>query len=186
MKNWLWWRQNWNGAYVIACWSAKSTERRAVTRRKKKSEKTLTPSGRLKNVFSGRQIWCCSRRDAWSSPHAHATGDREDNVGWSGETQEKSHPRASILFSIESGSNRLTKKKKTWTIWRAVLRLKLKKTLSVAGKMKKYRHVIIGNMQCAVVTSLENRCSLPMSTRWWWEQPQLEVENKAIKDKLLF
>ena len=50
------------------------------------------------------------------------------------ERRKKITPRASILFSIESGSNRLTKK--TWTIWRPVLRLKLKKSLSIAGQMK--------------------------------------------------
>ena len=39
--------------------------------------KNLTPSGRLKNGFSQRQLEFCSRRDASSFQHAHATGDRE-------------------------------------------------------------------------------------------------------------
>ena len=62
--------------YDIAYLIYKITERRAVDKRK-----NLTPNGRLKTVFSGRQKGFCSRKDACSFPHTHATGDREDNVG---------------------------------------------------------------------------------------------------------
>ena len=54
---------------------------RAWSRNKTKGLKTRTPSGTLKNVFSGKTIGSCSRRDACSFLHPHAAGDREDNVG---------------------------------------------------------------------------------------------------------
>ena len=47
---------------------------------KGKGRTNLSPSGRLKNVFSGKQLGLGSRRDACSFQHTHATGDREDNV----------------------------------------------------------------------------------------------------------
>ena len=61
------------------------TERRAVTRQKRKN--ILHWAGRLKNVFSGRQLGLV-QEETCSFLHTHATGDREDNVEWSGETQE--------------------------------------------------------------------------------------------------
>ena len=44
-----------------------------------------------KKVFSGRQLGLV-QEETLVVLDTHATGDREDNVGWSGETQEKSHP----------------------------------------------------------------------------------------------
>ena len=55
-----------------------------------------------------RSIGSCSRRDACSFLHMHATGDREDNVEWSADTQEI-WPGASILFQCRKWRNRLTK-----------------------------------------------------------------------------
>ena len=72
--------------YDIAYLIYEITQRRAVTRQKK-GEKLL---GRLKNVFHGRQLDIVQKE----TPHKHATGDGEDNVGFS--------PRARILFSTES------------------------------------------------------------------------------------
>ena len=46
--------------YDIVYLIYKTTERRAVTRQK--GRKTQTPSGKLKNVFSGRQIGLCHGR----------------------------------------------------------------------------------------------------------------------------
>ena len=106
---------------------------------------------------------------------------------WSGETFSKKMwgqpPRASILFSTESERNRLTKK--AWTVWMPVLRLKLKIPCLLRARWKisscNYRqHPVCRRYKSG------NRCSLPMSASWWWEQPQLEVENKVLKDKLLF
>ena len=89
-------------------------ERRAVTRQK--GRKTLAPSGRLNNVFQRKTIGSCSRRDACSFQHTHATGYREDNVGWSGDTQEiltesKHAPQC------RKWRNRLTGK--AWTVLKA-------------------------------------------------------------------
>ena len=43
---------------------------------------------KTEECFQRKTIGSCSRRDACSFLHTHATGDREDNVEWSGETQE--------------------------------------------------------------------------------------------------
>ena len=91
-----------------------------------------------------KTIGSCSRRDACSFLHTHATGDREDNVEWSGDTQE-----------ILTWSKHPLQYRKCNTHWRKSLNslkaspvTKAEHSLSIAGKMKKYRRVI-------VVTSLE-------------------------------
>ena len=58
-----------------------STERRSVT--KQKGKKTLTLSGTLKNVFSGKLLGLVQEETlvVFNFLHTHATGDREDNVG---------------------------------------------------------------------------------------------------------
>ena len=76
------------------------TERRAVTRQKK-GRTTLTPSGRLKNVFSGRQLGLVQEetlvvfytRMLWET--VRTTWDEV-------EISKKFSPGASILFSTES------------------------------------------------------------------------------------
>ena len=73
-------------SYDIAYLIYEINERRAVTRRK--GEKLVHRAGRLKNVPQRKTIGSCSRSDACSSLQAHASGDREDNVEWSGDTQE--------------------------------------------------------------------------------------------------
>ena len=100
IKNWIWWwRQNWNGATMLLIWfkNLQSVEQW----QDKKGQNILTPSGRLKNVFSGRQIGSSSRRDTCSFLHSHATGDRETTWEENGR-RKKISPWASILFSTES------------------------------------------------------------------------------------
>ena len=43
---------------------------------------------KTEECFQRKTIGSCSRRDACSFLHTHGTGDREDNVEWSGDTQE--------------------------------------------------------------------------------------------------
>ena len=63
------------------------TKRGAVTKQKKAKNSDTEQ----KKVFSGRQLGLV-QEETLVVLYTHATGDREDNVGWSGETQEKSHP----------------------------------------------------------------------------------------------
>ena len=68
------------------------------------------------------------------------------------EIRKKFSPEASILFSTESEIHRLTVK--AWTVWRPVLRLKLK--IPVFGWQDEKDHrVFINIIPCVVVTSLE-------------------------------
>ena len=54
MKNWIWWwLQHWNDAAMLLTWSTKLP---SVDPWHKERCTILPPSGRLKNVFSGRQL----------------------------------------------------------------------------------------------------------------------------------
>ena len=98
----------------------------------------LTPSRRLKNV-----------RDACSFLHTHATGDREDNVGWSGETQEI------LTWSKHTLQYRKWRQRLTWKAW-TVQRPVLRRKFLVYGRQDEQdRRVIIDILPCVVVKSLE-------------------------------
>ena len=84
------------------------TERRAVTRQK--GEKLLHRAEDWR-MFSAEDNWSCSKRDACSFLHAHATGDREDNVGWSGDTQEI------LTWSKYTLQYRKWRNRQTWKAW---------------------------------------------------------------------
>ena len=80
--------------------------------------------------FSAENNWVLFR-DAWSSLHAHATGDREDSVKW----------RDARKFHPEQASSSVPKVKET--DWRKNMNslnaspaTEVKDILSVAGKMK--------------------------------------------------
>ena len=81
----------------------------------------------------------------------HATGDREDNVEWSADTQEI-WPGASILFSTESEE---TDWRNSLNSLKATPATKAEHSLSMVGKMKKGRRVTADIIPCVVVTSLE-------------------------------
>ena len=75
------------------------TERRVVTRQK--GRKTHTPSGRLKNVFSGRQMDLFQEETLvvfYTRTSRETVMSTWDEV----ERRKKFSPRASILFSTES------------------------------------------------------------------------------------
>ena len=75
------------------------TERRAVTRQK--GRKTLTPSGRLKNDFSGRQLGLVQEETVvvfYTRIPRETLRTTWDEV----ERRNKISPGASILFSTES------------------------------------------------------------------------------------
>ena len=61
---------------------------RACSRPKTRRAKKSYTDPKTEECFQRKTIGSCSRRDACSFLHRHATGDREDNVGWSGDTQE--------------------------------------------------------------------------------------------------
>ena len=86
MKNWIWWwRQNWNGATILFIWSTKLP---SVEPWQDKRAKNSCTERKTEESFQRKTVGSCSRRDAYSFVHTHATGDREDNVEWSGDTQE--------------------------------------------------------------------------------------------------
>ena len=86
MKNWIWWwRQNWNGATTLFIWSTKLPSREPWQDKRAKNSYTQRKTD---ECFQRKTIGPCSIRDACSFLHTHATEDREDNVGWSGDTQE--------------------------------------------------------------------------------------------------
>ena len=72
--------------YDIAYWVYEITERRAVTRQKGRT--TLTPSGRLKNVFCGRHLGLVQEETLVVFYTRMPRETVRDNVGWSGDTQE--------------------------------------------------------------------------------------------------
>ena len=92
--------------YDIAYLIYEITERRAVTRQE--GRKILTPSGRLKNVFSGRQLGLVQEE---TLVVFYTRIPRETvRTTWNEvEIRRKFSPRASLLFSIESERHRLTK-----------------------------------------------------------------------------
>ena len=86
MKNWTWWwQQNSNVSTILRIWTTKLPS--VEPWQDKRAKKTHTER-KSEECFQRKTLGSCSRRDACSFLHRHATGDREDNVGWSGETQE--------------------------------------------------------------------------------------------------
>ena len=115
---------------------------RAKSRDKTKGRKNLTLSGRLKNVFSGKQLGFV-QEETLVIFHTHATGDRrEDNVERSGDTQD--------ILSSRSKHPLQYRKWKTQTDGKSLNSLKAspvtraENSLSMVGKMKisscDYRH----------------------------------------------
>ena len=89
---------------------------------------------------------------------------------------------ASILFSTESEETNW--REKLWTVWRPVLWLKLKILLSNAGKTK---NIVVWLSTSSRVSWLQVWKqthlwrSLPVSTCWWWEETQREVEEEGTQ-----
>ena len=86
LKNWVWCRrQNGNGATILFIWFTKLPS--VEPWQDKRAQKSNTER-KTEECFQRKKIGSCSRRDACSFLHTHATGDREDNVEWSGDTQD--------------------------------------------------------------------------------------------------
>ena len=139
--------------YDIAYLIYEITERRAVTRQKK-GEKTLTPSGRLENVFSGRQVGLVQEE----TPVVFYTRMPRETVttSWDeAERRKEISPRARILFSIASEDTdwreKLEQSKGQSCDW------KLKIPLSMVGKMKKIVVWFSNIIPYVVVTESGNR-----------------------------
>ena len=100
MKNWIWWwRAELKWCYDIAYLIYEISERSAVTRQKGRN--TLTPSGRLKNVFSGRQLGLVQEETLvvfYTRMLRETARTSWDEV----ERRKKISPRARVLFSTES------------------------------------------------------------------------------------
>ena len=110
-------------------------------------------SGRLKNVFSGRQIGSSSRRDTCSFLHSHAAGDRETT--W----EENGRRKKNLALSKHPLQYRKWRNRLTWkacTVLKASPATKAENSLSVAGKMK---NVVV-------------RLSTSSLVSWWqvWKQ----------------
>ena len=160
--------------YDIAYLIHEITERSAATRQE--GRKNLTPSGRLKNVFSGRQLGLLQEETLvvfYTRMPRETVRIMWDEV----QRRKKFSPRASILFSTESERHRLTGK--AWTVQWPVLWLKLKKSLTIASKMKK---TLVWLSTSSRVSWLQvwNRCLHGYRCLFrhaeWWEENQREVE----------
>ena len=166
MKNWIWWwRQNWNGATILLVWSTKLPS--VEPWQEEKGENFYTER-KTEECFQRKTIGFCSRRDACSFPHTHATGDCEDNVGWSGGMPEIFNLSKHTL-QYRKWRNRMTRK--AWTVWRPVLRLKPSSRMSWLQVWKQ----------------MHSWLSLLKTTCWCWEVNSARGrEKKVLKDKLLF
>ena len=182
-KNWIWrWQQNWSGATILLIWSTKLP---SVEPWQAVGRKILTLSGRLKNVFSGRQLVLSKKTHVV----LYTRMSRETlRTMWNEvERRKKFSPRASILFSSESEETDW--RKKAWTVWRPVLRLKLQIPCLWRARWKTivvWLSTLSRVSWLQVWKQLHSWLSLPMSTSWWWEQLQREVEKTVLKDQLLF
>ena len=159
---------------------------RAWSRDKTKGLKTLAPNGRLKNPFSGRQLGLVQEETLIV---LYTRMPRETvRTTWNEvETRKKFSPRTSVLFSTESEE---TDWRKSLNSLKASLATKLKKSLSVAGKMKK---IVVSLSTSSFVSWLQvwkqmhSWLWLPISTSWRWKETQREFEKKKVlKDQLPF
>ena len=110
------------------------TERKAVTRQK------------------GEQLGSCSRRDACSFLHRHATEDREDNAEWSEDTQE------TLTHSKHTLQCRKVKKRidgKSLYSLKASPATNALKSLVHEGPGEEDRRVTIDIIPCVVVTRMK-------------------------------
>ena len=108
MKNWIWWwRRNWNDATILLIWSTKLP---SVAPWQGNRTKNSYTEWKTEECFQRKTIGSCSRRDACSFLHTwHATQNCEDNVEWSGDTQEiLTLSKHSLQY--RKWRNRLTKK----------------------------------------------------------------------------
>ena len=151
---------------------------------KGKGRKILTLSGRLKNVFSRRQLGLVQEETLVAF---HIRMPRE--------TVRTTWNEVEIRKKFSSGSKyRLQYRKwKTQTDEKGLNSLKASPVtkaenyLSMVGKMK---NIVVWLSTSSRVSWLQvwkqmhSWPSLPMSTSWWKEQPQREVENKRLKEQL--
>ena len=144
-----WWRQNWNGATILLIWSTKLAS--VEPWQDKKGEKTLTPSGRLKNVFSGRQLGLVQEETLvvfFTRVPRETVRTSWDEV----ERRKKISPRARVLFSTESEDTdwreKLEQSKGQFCDWSS-------KSHVYGGQDEKDRRLILEIVPYVVVTSLE-------------------------------
>ena len=136
-------------SYDIAFLTYEITERRAVTRQK--GRKTFTPSGRLKNVFSGRQLGLVQEETRvvfYTRMPRETVRTTWDEM----ERRKKFSPGASILFSTESEETDWREKLEQWKgqSWDSSW-----KFLVYCGQDEKHRRAILDIIPYVVVTSLE-------------------------------
>ena len=80
-----WWEQNWTSATILIIWSTKLPSVEPWQDNRAKNSYT---ERKTEECCQRKTIWSCSIRDNCSLLRTHATGDREHNVDWSGDTQE--------------------------------------------------------------------------------------------------
>ena len=112
-----------------------------ITERRQQGEQTCYIERETEECFQRKTNGSRSRRDACCFLHMHATGDREDNVGWSWETQEiltwSKHPLRYRMWKTQIDVKSLYSVKSSPMT-------KAHNSLSIEGKMKisswDYRH----------------------------------------------
>ena len=140
---------------------------------------------KIGECFQRKTMVSCSRRDAWSFPHTHATGRPWDHAERSGGRKEIS-PRARILFSTESEDTDW--REKTQTVWRPVLRLKLKIPCLWWARWKRSSCNCRHHPVCRGFKS-RNRCIYGVANLWRADgekKPQREVEKRRCSRSSCF
>ena len=169
--------------YDIAYFIYEITERRAVTRQKGRI--TPTPSGRLKNVFSGRQVCLVREETLVVSTHAcHRRPWGQRGMKWRDARNSHLEQAYSSVPKVKTQTD-----VKSLNSLKASLATKVQKSLFILGKMKKIVMKFSTSSRMSwlqVWKQMHLWPSLPISMCWWLEKTQREVEKKVLKDQLLF
>ena len=154
-------------------------------RNKRKRTKNSYTERKTEECFQRKTIGSCSRRDACGFLHRHTTGTVR--ITWNEvEIRKKFSPWAKHPLQY--------RKWKTQTDGKSLNSLTASPTtgaensLSMSGKMKNIVVWLSTSSRVSWLQVLKHMHwghPLPMSTSWWQEQPQREVEKKVLKEQLL-
>ena len=158
----------------------------AKGRNKRKGAKNFTPSGRLENTFSGRQLDFVQIEDICNFQH-NATGRRE--TMW----KEVGDAKRSHLEQVSSSVPKVkeqTDVKNTNSLKASLATSVYKNPLFMVDKMNKIVMLFSASSRVSwlqVWKQMHLWHSLLISTCWWWEVTTARGrEKKVLKEQLLF
>ena len=156
----------------------------AKARNKRKGRNILTLSGRLKNVFSGKQLGLGQEETLVVFLHTHATGGpwRQRGMKWRYARNSHLEQAYSSLPKVKKQTDGKKLEQSKGQSW--------KNSLSMMGKMKKIVAWLPTSSRVSwlqVWKQMHSWLSLPIWTCWRWEATSARGrEKKVLKDKLLF